>query len=176
VSNGSFEDHADCPEFLAQIELCQEWWGGGGTPDYYNSCAEGGFMSVPSNVLGFQPSFDGVAYSGILAFHQNAPEYREFLMTSLVSPLVVGQQYFASFRVSPSYTIGYRGFCNGLGIRLEMDSASFAEPISVGSPMIYSAQIVSDTSIWTVVSGSFIADQPYRYLSLGNFYTAMRPL
>lgn len=35
---------------------------------------------------------------------------------------------------------------------------------------IYSNSIITDTINWTTVSGSFIADSTYSYISLGNFY------
>lgn len=178
VPNGSFEDTVSCPT-SRDISFVQNWLSFGGSPDYYNACATPGFVSVPSNLYGFQNASDGNAYCGIVTYvkgdNSNYHWYREALGVQLISDLVIGQKYYLSFKAS--FTLnGFETDCasNKLGAWFtnslfnSSDSLTSA-PIS-NLAQIYSDSIITDTVNWTTITGSFVADSTYRYMAIGNFF------
>jgi hypothetical protein len=67
VPNGDFEILDTCPNNQFQITYAVGWLNAGGTPDYYNACANfsTGF-STPNNALDYQQDCkNGNGYAGI---------------------------------------------------------------------------------------------------------------
>jgi hypothetical protein len=177
VPNWSFEDTIACPSMLAQINYATGWESYRESPDYFNSCASsGGFSnpSVPENSWGYQYPKSGSAYGGITTFSIFNANWREFLGTQLSQTLMIGQKYFASFYVSRSANnVTHMNFAsNKLGLRLSTIPYSISNPLPVDNySQIYSDTLISDTLNWVRISGSFIADSAYEYISFGNFFT-----
>ncbi|MBI3235495.1 MAG: hypothetical protein HYZ42_15895, partial [Bacteroidetes bacterium] len=73
VFNGDFELYDTCPTsesgpFDLQINHCTGWTTPTyATSDYFNSCAVGTNVYVPSNILGYQFPLSGNGYCGFLA-------------------------------------------------------------------------------------------------------------
>ena len=171
VPNGSFEDTVACP-VNGRLYNCMYWVNCGQTPDYNHSCApQGNAFGVPFNTVGYQPAATGNAYCDLWTY-STTQLFREFIGVSLIQPMVIGHSYFVSFRCAPA-SPGH-GYClqtNKQGIRfstIAYDSVNTA-PIN-NFAHIYSDSIISDTVNWTTISGSFIADSVYAFLTIGNFY------
>lgn len=172
VPNPSFEDYNICPWIWANLEDCSIWENYGGTPDYFNACDSSENVSVPLNEFGYQFAFEGNAYCGLYTYIDSGlAARREFIGSSLMYPLVVGQKYFVSFKAS---TTVYREVCcvtNNLGVLLSTRSFSAnAPPPTNNIAQVFSQDIITDTLNWTTVSGSFIADSAYQYIIIGNFF------
>lgn len=168
VPNGSFEIFDTCPNNVNQITRATGWIGSN-SPDYFNSCDTSGFVSIPSNFIGYQPAFEGDAYAGMLTYHYSG-FVREFAGIQLVSPLSIGSTYTISFRASPAIQKSPTDACivtDKLGIKL---STTNSLPAVDNNAHIYSDVIIADTANWSLISGTFTADAAYSYLWIGNFF------
>lgn len=171
VPNPSFEDTTACPQFIGQIDFATGWTSYRESPDYFNACANAGGMSVPSNVRGYQIAASGNAYAGI-ACYRCCINIREYLGAQLLTPLIKGQKYFVSLKVSLCDYTGFDCAINNLGVRFFMQSYTPITPAPLNNfAHIRDTNIISNKSTWTAIKGSFIADTNYQYLSIGNFYT-----
>lgn len=181
VLNPSFEQIDSCPHY-PEVLGYQEgaiptgWWRWSNTPDYFNACATDTISDVPANLFGYQATYNGQAYSGFSAYYDNEESFREMIGTQLTAPVVPGVTYYASMRVSPGYG-GYYDlgtFSNRMGMLFTMDSYE-GGPDHPSYPLrnysqVWQPSIVSDTTNWTLVSGSFVADSAYQYLVIGNHF------
>ncbi|MCZ8091637.1 T9SS type A sorting domain-containing protein [Flavobacterium sp.] len=172
VSNPSFEIKSACPVNPADLSSLASWYpmqAHYGTPDYFNSCGSS-FVGVPSNTFGNQSAFDGNAYIGISTYSYGYSSYREYIQNYLTSPMVAGQSYTVSFYVScadnsrySSNNIGAvftQGFLYG---NWNYDSLNITPNINYSTP-------ITDTSGWTLISGTYIATGNEQFLTIGNFY------
>ncbi|CAN5479315.1 hypothetical protein BH11BAC1_BH11BAC1_23760 [soil metagenome] len=175
VPNGSFEDTIACPNGLTQISRATGWSSYRESPDYFNYCDSVGFgnAGVPENSWGYQYPRTGNAYSGIGTFNISYSNLREYMGIQLIEPLEIGKCYKISFyAVRAKSTQPYINIAaNKIGVRFLNISFSnvLPEPI-VNYADVYSDSVIVDTVNWVQISGSFIADSAYRYLSLGNFF------
>ncbi len=175
VPNPSFEDTVSCPFGNYQIDQVVSWTSGGGTPDYFNSCAASGGASVPNNFYGYQSAFAGNAYIGLYTYNRDVPYpgNREFVKANLTSPLSIGTKYYVSFNVSFTLDNNEIGFAsNKLGVFFtnENSYSSNNPPISNNNAQVYLDTIVSDTLNWFHFSGSFISDSVYHTILIGNIF------
>lgn len=182
VPNPGFEQYTSCPDDLCQIHRATGWNAWGYSPDYFNSCAIWPIISVPYNTFGFQYPATGNGYAGFYAYDSlNVPACglcREYIGTQLISPLVIGQSYYVKFKVSLADLSTYA--VNNIGILLlttsyAMDSSTACSntntSLSAGNyAQVYSSMVISDTTNWTAVSGSFIATSSYQYIIIGNHF------
>jgi len=190
VPNPSFESYTACPSGLSQIEKCVGWYSASGTPDYFNACGTGSF-SVPGNYVGNQIPAMGNAYAGIIAMFPPNSTVREYLYTKLTDTLTVGVRYYLSMKVSMAEDWGYwtddpisptfTTYCarympsNNLGMKFtkaaDVNGNNGMTALMNNSSHMHSQAIISDTTNWTTISGSFVADSAYTRLAIGNFYT-----
>jgi len=168
VPNPSFEVHDSCPYiYYGQVNLSEEWSSFRESPDYGNTCAG----TVPTSPIGStQNPVTGNAYCGFIAYgaSQNG-NYREHLGAQLCQNLVIGQQYFVSMNIIRSS--GYPGACNNIGIKFStvpFTSVNFP-PLS-NNAHVFSNTVISNDSIWTYISGTFVPDSSYSYIMIGNFF------
>jgi hypothetical protein len=171
VPNGSFEDTVACA-VNGRLYNCKFWVNCGQTPDYNNSCTpQGNAFGVPYNTLGYQPAATGNAYCDLWTY-STTQLYREFIGVQMSQAMIPGHKYFVSFKCSPA-SPGY-GYClqsNKQGIRFSTVSYdSINSPPINNFAHIYSDSVVKDTVGWTIISGNFIADSSYTFLSIGNFF------
>lgn len=181
VPNPSFEQYTNCPSIANQVPYASGWQNFLGTPDYYNSCTPIPNFSVPLNFYGgYQLANTGVAYAGLVPLYlglSGAINIREYIGCQMITPLVIGQKYFVSFKTNLGYN-GITTYCatNNLGAKFtseyytEYATDSFNSPLTNNLAHIFTPNIVTDTLGWTTVSGSFIADSAYNYMVLGNFF------
>jgi hypothetical protein len=174
VPNPSFEEFTSCPWGQSQISFAVGWNSYCNTPDYFNSCDNNGQVGVPSNVLGFQFARTGNAYAGIYAYSL-VGEYREFIGTLMKNQLIIGQKYYVTFYVSTAFNPNpgwHSTFAvNKLGVRFSTIPYSYSNPVPIDNySQVYTDSIISDTINWVKISGSFLSDSNYSYVSFGNFF------
>jgi hypothetical protein len=109
------------------------------------------------------------------AFRFDSLLSREIIGTKLDSVLTIGTKYFVTFwacRVkNHDVNLSYKGANNKLGMKFSTVPYSYWNPVPIDNyAQVYIDSIVSDSVAWTRISGSFIADSGYGYISIGNFF------
>jgi len=171
VPNPSFEQYDTCPNSISQVDFVLGWSSFGNTPDYWNACSS--VMNVPNTQAGFQNAFDGNAFCGIYTYSSGTtgtPNYREYIGVQLVSPLIIGQKYYVSFKINKPNNLECATNYFGALFSTVPFTETNLPPINI-TPQIIEPQIITDTINWTNISGAFIADSTYKYIILGNFYS-----
>jgi OOP family OmpA-OmpF porin len=180
VPNPSFEEYIDCPFSTTELEnQVVDWYSWSESPDFFHVCSNDidGFAGVPGNAWGWQNPVSGDAYAGFISYTHSDPDIREYMAVELATPLVIGEEYYIMFYTS-MYDGGElsNGWCatNHIGLRFfenpnyDDDGNSFAPDNFVH--LDYS-EVLTDTATWTLVEGTFVADQAYDWLAIGNFFT-----
>lgn len=180
VPNPSFENYSTCPTNSNQLNGNTGNWFANliFTPDYFNVChpysniPNNTFPGVPNNFFGFQYAATGNAYAGFVAYYYGQAETREFISTQLTSPLSIGTKYFVSFKVNMAWQLfgDVANACNNIGIRFSVDDIQSNWPFQPNIAQIYSQNIINDTLGWTTISGSFIATDTSKYITIGNLF------
>lgn len=181
VNNWSFEDTVACPTTLTQIEKASGWMSFSLTPDYFNACASVSSpipVSIPYNIWGYQNAHSGNGYAGLVTFQSGATNSREFIATQLSQALIPQLKYFVSFWVSSGFGIIQSQIpdlaSNNIGVKFSTVQYSQFNPQSINNfAHFVDTNVVNDTTNWVRISGSFIADSAYTFLSIGNFYDDM---
>lgn len=178
--NGSFEQYSSCPNGGSQINYSIGWFAFSGTPDYFDSCSAPGFVSVPYNIAGIRYAADGGAYCLLQSYIEGDSVYsnyeREIVGGQLSTPMVIGQKYYVSFKVSLilKSDLGANLATNKLGALFSTVSYSNTDSSTIvpvnNFAHIYTDSVINDTTNWTMISGSFVADSNYNYISIGNFF------
>jgi hypothetical protein len=175
VPNPSFENYTTCPNNSNQLSGNTGNWYSSlfFTPDYFNACELGTTsFGVPHNIMGYQPAATGNGYGGFVCHYYDFPETREFISSQLSSNLSIGTRYFVSFKVSMAWnpSTGVTNACNNIGIRFSVDDLQATFPFQPNIAQIYSSNIINDTLGWTSISGSFIATDTSKYITIGNLF------
>jgi len=170
VPNPSFEDTIQCPLGPGEIYNSNGWNSFNGTPDYMHACNQFS-MGVPVNWGGYQQAASGNAYAAIATYISSISNGREHLGRQLSSPLIIGTKYYVSFQTSLSLGSAADGNCasDKIGVRFTVLPYSGSDLIN-NNPKVYTNSIVTDSSNWTRIFGSFIADSGYNHIVLGNFF------
>jgi len=179
VLNPDFESYYDCPSIEGQFFL-DDWETAGGSCDFFHTCASSQspfFVEVPQNFAGYQWPYSGEGYAGIgcWAFEPGSPDQfniREYIAAVLTEPLTVGTIYYVSVMVSLS-NISSEAI-NKLGFKFIhedlLDGPFFDNPIMDNEAHYYTNEIIADTMNWVMLKGSFVADDTYPYMAIGNFF------
>ncbi len=153
-----------------------------GSPDIYNSCCTYNIGSVylwgvPSNYFGWQPAHNGNGYAGAAIYGKSTNyDYREYMQVELDSMLVNQQNYCVSFYVSfanywkiASNNIGMY-FSNSDTTILNLGFPAYQGTLNV-MPQINDTNIVTDSTNWTLISGTYTSHGGEKYIIIGNFYS-----
>ncbi|TAE07100.1 MAG: OmpA family protein [Bacteroidetes bacterium] len=166
VKNGGFETLTDCPDDFGQIDDATGWRGMGGTPDLFTKCTQKGKLHTPANFFGTQIAFEGGNYTGVLAFHEE--NTNEYIMTQLTEKIERGKKYTIKFRISLAEA--YSNYaCDGIGIAF-LDTLPKEIPSTL-KPHVFAHEIMTDSKGWATITQTFMADNNYSYLVLGNFHS-----
>lgn len=172
IPNADFVSYSVCPTSYSQTANCTDWYQPtGGTSDYFNACAAGTDVHVPTNFIGDQTSSSS-AYLGLVCYlrrHGSYDDYREYIGTSF-APLTVGKKY--DITVYTSLADSSKAAVNGLGIfftTYRIQTAAYS--IYPATPQIDFSNygLITDKVNWVKLTGSFIADSAYTNLAIGNF-------
>lgn len=167
VPDGSFELNTACP--LAGDVNYNLYWTNPtvGTPDYFHTCSSSGFTSVPNNIMGSQLAFGG-AYVGVVT--KLSSDFKEYIQVGLLDSLNSGVSYCVSFYVSLAGKSGYATQAP----QLYFSNSAISSTVSSNfpfTPQINDTSIISDTTNWTLISGTYIASGGEKYITIGNFNT-----
>jgi len=174
VPNGSFEEYTECPDNQAQVERAVGWTRNTASPDYFNRCATSVFAGVPFNLGGYQEAYEGDAYMGCATYVEGAPTYRECIQHALSTPLIPGVPVYITMMVA---TGGFGNdpaqnsfiyASNGIGIKFSTQQ-QLNYLYWPGNVALYRLEVLSDTSAWFELSGVYIPDSAYSYISIGCF-------
>ncbi|MFN6117379.1 MAG: T9SS type A sorting domain-containing protein [Flavobacteriales bacterium] len=184
VPNHSFEVPDSCPAthtFLTPGEGPLQWFSGGGTTDYFQSCVPPpNEASIPQREWAFQYPQDGENFIGLITYEVNSGGIREYAMVELLQPLQVGQTYTVTFYANAAWNgtdsmlpQNYLASSH-VGALFTMQPRPWSGfdpwPLATGSAHVWHPWIIADTVEWTLVSGSFVADSAYQYLMVGNHF------
>jgi hypothetical protein len=173
VPNPSFENYTNCPNFASQINHVNNWYSIRETPDYLNICAPYGWASIPLNYFGNKMPASGNAYAGFGGFWQGSGSFPECVGAQLMTPLQIGTKYFLSFKVFLGQKANIYQWCgiNKIGAlfsTVHFDTINMAPLCNCSQ--IYTNSIITDTTNWTTITGSFVADSVYNYIGIGRFF------
>ncbi|GAI24510.1 unnamed protein product, partial [marine sediment metagenome] len=95
IPNSGFEIYNKLPYSTGIGDECIFAWSNpnDGTPDYFHYDSSNPFTQVPKNQFGLQQAHSGNAYAGL--FSEN--NWKEYLQTKLISPLVKDMEYKINF-------------------------------------------------------------------------------
>ncbi len=174
VINPSFEDTVNCPTATDQVYNSVGWTNySDQSPDYFNTCTSNSDVSIPNNWGGYQQPASGNAYCAVSAFFPNTPNKREIIGSTLSGSLSIGTIYYFSMKVNLSVNpASYPTYaCNKLGMRVSTVPFSVLSPAPINNFAHVSTDfIITDTTNWTTIFGSFVADSAYNYIAIGNFF------
>lgn len=178
VPNPSFEEYFNCPSDYGEAFELKNWFIAISNPDYYHACdGYNDTCGVPMNSSGFQYAATGNGYIGMITYNNDPPYgFRELIGVKLITPLTPGVMYYCSFKASlansyPNLDYWTRYATDKLGIRIREDSLLgplWFPPDNIAQ--FASDSIVTDSSGWTLLSGSFVAQTSGQWLYLGNFF------
>lgn len=173
LPNPSFEDTVSCPSNQGQISLSMYWTNPTqATPDYFNSCSTANFgvAGVPSNGFGNQTPLTGVSYGGFYAFNRPFPNTREYIQSSLLSPLSSNHDYAVSLYVCLSDASQYSVSSIGAYFSTTAISTVGTTVINV-TPQVQNqpSNVLNDRNNWILISGTFTAAGSEQYMTIGNF-------
>lgn len=173
VPNPSFEDTVMCPDAGAQVTRAKYWNIVEETPDYFHECCVYSQFSVPQNSWSYQWAATGQAYMGLYNY-TTIDGYREAIGAYLTAPLMVGQKYFVSFKACLAFNPaqGSNIATNKLGVLFSINDFLLTPPPRNNYCQVYSQEIISDSTNWTSVKGSFVADSAYQFISITNFFSS----
>ncbi|TAE68312.1 MAG: OmpA family protein [Bacteroidetes bacterium] len=165
VPNPSFEDLKEQPDDFGEVMHARSWEKLFHTPDLFSVDAFSPKVKIPYNFYGKQEASEGKAYIGVLAYHENSPN--EFIGTKLIEPLKKGEKYEISMKVSLGEM--YSNFvCNNLGILFANELKDFHD---AGMAHLKSTSVITNSTGWLTLNKTIIADDNYKYLIIGNFFT-----
>ncbi len=177
VPNPGFENYSSCPTDILEgkysnTNALENWDYFFLSPDYYHSCNQGN-ASIPTNMAGNQTNVQGGnGYVGMVLGISEQTDAREGIFTELTEELEIGKEYFCSFHASLAESSAYA--INKIGLRFSNNVQQLnyfpSEYILPGNSQIFTDEIISDTSNWVFVSGSFVADSAYQYISISNHF------
>ena len=174
VPNGSFEEYIVCPWALAQVDSCVGWKTWYYTPDYFHTCSQTTLNGVPQNIVVNQQPSHGEAYCGFLATLL-LEDYSEILGAELSQELVPGEPVHVSLKLAVG--IGgtqsdYRHTCNRVGVRFTTTEQHWLSPTPLPNyAHLELSDPIENLGEWTTLSGVFVPDSAYRYISIGRFHT-----
>lgn len=182
VPNGSFEEFSSLPNDDCDWELAIGWNNAAlstlctpdnGTPDYYHTAGVGPFSSLPDNFFASVLPIDGEAVMGVGGRINIDPNGREYMAINLTSPLVVGQDYTLQYSITPGTPLVGGFYVDGWGAALTV--GTLLQPpgnnglINIPDDQFIATGVINFTS-WSSASFTFTADQPFDYITLGNFF------
>jgi gliding motility-associated-like protein len=184
VPNGDFEIYTSLPNNTAQFYKCVGWGNANSpstTPDYYHTSGLFG-SHLPNSAWTNISPHSGNAIMGFLTYSttSTSSNFREYITVQLSTPMIIGHTYSVSFHLSNGtplassngfYSSGFSSNRVGLGFSTSALNQNLNAPLGgIGMPQIeIPGQVWSTT--WQSFTYTYLADQTYTHLTIGNFYT-----
>jgi gliding motility-associated-like protein len=178
VSNPSFETVTAEPFWGCEITNATGWLNPanstcptntGATPDLFSTFSAGQAV-LPNSFMGTTNAHTGNRIAGIVTYHQQLGNYREYLMTQLAQPLVPGQLYRVSFWTTGGNPVEYIYHTNNIGLYFSNTALTQTgyNLISGITPNFNISTVVAN-SLWTYYEFFYTPTAPVSYFSVGNF-------
>lgn len=172
VPNGDFELYSVLPNDYGQSNRATGWNNVNGfysgppyaSPDYFNTAG-----TVPT-AFGQIAPFSGNGQMGFITNLFFIANFREYISTTLVSPLVAGMQYKVSFALSNGNNGEYTKSTNNIGVTFSTGPffQLVDQPIAA-NPQIEIATITYNPNVWQTYTYFFTASGSYTHITIGNF-------
>ncbi len=179
VPNSNFEDFIQCPTFFSfppgtnLSTWLSDWTSPNqASPDYFNSCADPDTVGVPLNSLGYQETFDGDGYIGILAY-ELGNIYSEYAQVKLNQPLESGKTYQVKINIALGDNAGYAVDKIGMLFSKDAIQASNNDPL-INTPQWTTPDdlFIENINEWATFTWLYIpAQNNEEYLTIGRFGT-----
>ena len=178
VPNPGFENYHYPPKRDGNFSALKNWKSASGvdavdykygTPDFFHKDGSGR-AKIPDTQMGVILPFEGKGVAGILTYNGEVENFREYIYTELISSLTPKEEYIISFSVSNGFLKQYgRLSSNGLGLLFSRapPKQTQNEVISAEPQIMISELICTDS--WKTFTFTFIADDAYKYITIGNF-------
>lgn len=171
VPNPSFEDFSYCPTGFTtqQLDMVRNWrQPTKGTADYYNVCSDR--MGVPDNIFGHQQANSGKGYVGIITYHPNSADSREYMQAKLKEPLEEGAYYCVEFYISLANNASFMTDKIGIHFSQFPSRGTGTRRLSF-KPQVDNpdGNVIKNDSAWVLISSHFKAEGGEQYLTIGNF-------
>jgi hypothetical protein len=176
IPNPGFEKYSQIPCGCMQGSLSAYVSGwenaGSGTPDFICSEAKPECYANPTSdhwdSYGSEEPHGGKGM-GMIMTSGHGGTYREYLGVTLTQPLVKGNRYYAEFYVSLGDYCG--AATNNIGMLFKTGTfAASTDYIITGEPQVNVKTVVDQTKGWYKVSGTFVAQDAFTYVIIGNFF------
>jgi len=195
VRNPSLEDYWRCPSGFQKIKFAKYWSGISDTlfsatdsmgnlfctPQYDNACSADQDASVPINInfVHYPHTGNGVAEARMFVEGEVPPAPWDYLQGRFYMPLSANKSYCVSFYVALSQGAGFA--INHIGAYLDngtIDTVNMTcgMPQTQFSPQIVETAIINnvtswnDSTSWTKIEGSFIANGTEQFITIGDFF------
>jgi hypothetical protein len=171
VTNGSFEKYSVCPDGPTQLNRAIGWhgiWGGGGSCEYYNSCATNQQVSTPYNQTGYQPPRTGKGYIGYGFYGPTLNHVEEFSANDLKVSLQQGVTYRVQLFLSLAHGVSYAISEIGVHITDSINADSIYNGL-VSPEVVNSNGFIYDTVNWVKVEELYTAKGGESHIVIGCF-------
>ena len=187
MPNWSFEEYYSCPTLGTEtcpisqvlIPALKDWFCAmdfESTPDFNNVCSTNILNKIPTSLYGSQYPHTGNAYVNMFQHPLSNPFNIEYIETKLKDSLKSNVTYCVSFFVSRTEYSGYS--CSNFGA-LFTNNIVFQSGISLPIYLNFTPQIkntlglfITDSTKWTKISGTFVANGGEKFITLGSFSSA----
>ena len=177
VSNAGFDTSSTNPTSYAQICYPTGWNSpsgycavavGHGSPDYYKSGGLGG-AGTPVTFWATVSPHNGAGMAGFATYYPSYLNFREYVSTTLSSPLIPGTTYEVSFWLTNGITWLNGKATNNIGV--SFTTSPLTQPAAgyiAATPQVEYTDVLWDT-LWHQLS--FIFTDASEYMTIGNFRT-----
>lgn len=174
VPDSSFERNSAVPILLSSLNMNGSWHNPTkATPDLFCECdkklKESSEAQVPRNPMGIQKANTGKCYAGIYMLSHH--DYREYIQTQLMSPLVGGRKYELNFYLSLSdysrIAINQMGVCFLKG-KVGTDNSGVIDGVKPIYVHIRN-EVGLDTVDWHKITVEYKAKGGEQYLLIGSW-------
>lgn len=165
VTNGDFEEATNCPDSLDQFGNATGWSfydTQNNLPDLFSACDATNLVGIPANLYGNETAYNGSNYVGFSPISQIDTTQKQYLLGQLF-PLTVGQTYCIKLQVSLADSARFS--TDQIGMALYNGVFNTAT-VPLNNAVF---NIIDQTNGWVELSTTFVADNGYDKLAIGNF-------
>jgi len=184
VCNGGFEHYSRCPNGADQIRYANYWTPIDTlsvdpicSPEYCNTC-DTSYFGVPQGAGYYQYCRSGNGMAIAQMYVDNANPFmaysRDYLQGKLYKHTTAGKSYCVTFYVVLAELSGYAidkigAYIDNGAIDGGQDSIGCASAQTSYTPQVINTGIISDTSNWVKIQGTFVANGTEKFITIGNF-------